>query len=185
MASVVDYDGLEKVYKRCRSIPYPKNSPSSALPYSTASTLTTSSLLHALVTQLAKKITQAHPNFHQDIHPIHSNMKVTSIYTTSLTALAAFTTTTLANSCILQNNGIYTYIVDADTMPDISGVCGGLWDNLKRFSQCSASATSCGAVGTDNNLHWQFNVPSICNGGMVESAWWEATKNQWGSIDCP
>ncbi|KAH8901657.1 hypothetical protein GQ53DRAFT_622072, partial [Thozetella sp. PMI_491] len=98
--------------------------------------------------------------------------------------LAGLTATSAANSCILQNNGIYTYIVEAGNMPDISGICGGLWDNLKRFSACSASATSCGAVGTDNHLKWQFNVPSVCNGGMVESTWFEATKNNFGSIDC-
>ncbi|KAM7220836.1 hypothetical protein V8F06_003730 [Rhypophila decipiens] len=93
--------------------------------------------------------------------------------------------TTSANSCVLQDNGVHRFLVSAGPMPDISGYCGGLWDNLKRFSQCSPSATFCGARGADNHLEWEFTAPSICNGGMVESTWWEATRNNFGSIDCP
>ncbi|KAK3356364.1 hypothetical protein B0T25DRAFT_516045 [Lasiosphaeria hispida] len=110
------------------------------------------------------------------------NAAPTAIYLTILSSLAG---TTLAGSCIRQDNGLFRYIVETGNLPDISGVCGGLWDNLKRFSACSASATFCGARGGDNHLVWEFSVPSVCNGGMVESTWWEATHNNWGGIDCP
>lgn len=100
-------------------------------------------------------------------------------------AVSCLAGTSLAASCVRQNTGVYRYIVDASSMPDISGVCGGLWDNLKRFGACSASNSFCGARGSDNHLVWEFTVPNTCNGGMIESTWWEATRNQWGGIDCP
>jgi hypothetical protein len=102
-----------------------------------------------------------------------------------LAGLSTLIGTTSAASCVLQNTGVHRWIVKAGPMADISGICGGLWDNLRRFSQCSASGTFCGARGTDNHLEWEFTAPSICNGGMVESTWYEATRNNFGSIDCP
>jgi hypothetical protein len=90
-----------------------------------------------------------------------------------------------ANSCVVNQNALYTYTITTDTsIPDISGVCGGLWDNLNGFSACSASATSCGAYGSGNVLRWEFTVPDICNSGDVQAAWWDATTNQWGAISC-
>lgn len=106
--------------------------------------------------------------------------------TFKLLVALAFASTSFAASCVRQQNGgTYTYIVDATGVPNVSGTCGGLWDNLKRFSACGASATSCGASGSGNPLHWQFNTGTGCDGGMVESTWWEATQNNYGSIDCP
>ena len=69
------------------------------------------------------------------------------------------------------------------------GICGGLWDNLKHFSDCLvATDSNCepgeGYDGQDYDMIWSFGTMSICNPGMVESAWWEATKNEWGAIDC-
>ncbi|KAI5363291.1 hypothetical protein Slin15195_G106750 [Septoria linicola] len=105
-------------------------------------------------------------------------MKTTAI----IASIAAVAT---ANSCVRNSNGLYTYTVITDnTVPDISGVCGGLWDNLKQFSQCSASASFCGANGANNVLKRQFSVPNICNAGMVEASWWDATKNKYGGISC-
>ncbi len=101
----------------------------------------------------------------------------------SLTAFAALATTASATSCT-TNLAPYVlpYTVTASGVGDIPGICGGLWDNLNHFSSCVASNTYCG--GSDGNLKWQFTVSLLCNGGMVESAWWEATKNQFGSISC-
>ncbi|KAH6885670.1 hypothetical protein BKA70DRAFT_111999 [Coprinopsis sp. MPI-PUGE-AT-0042] len=105
--------------------------------------------------------------------------------TTFLTSIIALAGVAAANSCVKNEHGLYTYTVTTDsTVPDISGVCGGLWDNLKQFSQCSASATFCGANGPKNVLKWQFTVPSICNSGMVQATWWDATQNKYGGITC-
>ncbi|KAI9853772.1 MAG: hypothetical protein M1813_001814 [Trichoglossum hirsutum] len=113
-------------------------------------------------------------------------MKFTATSTAFLTALAALAGTSFAaSSCIRQDNFLYTYVVRVDNVPNISDVCGGLWDNLKYFAACVASEPSCGAVGPGNPLQWKFNVGAGCNGGMVESAWWEATHNKYGSISCP
>ncbi|KAH6887841.1 hypothetical protein BKA70DRAFT_1235800 [Coprinopsis sp. MPI-PUGE-AT-0042] len=57
----------------------------------------------------------------------------TTAFLTSIIALAGVAA---ANSCVKNEHGLYTYTVTTDsTVPDISGVCGGLWDNLKQFSQ--------------------------------------------------
>ena len=58
-----------------------------------------------------------------------------------LAGLSSLTITVLAISCVRQDNGLFRYIVKTSNLPNISGVCGGLWDNLKRFSQCFAPAT--------------------------------------------
>ena len=109
-------------------------------------------------------------------------------FTTStayLTALAALASTSSAASCVQQSNIVYTYIVRAEGVPNIPEICGGLWDNLHRFAACPPSATSCGPVGPNGLLEWKFNVGLGCNSGMIESTWWEATRNNFGSIDCP
>ena len=102
-----------------------------------------------------------------------------------VTAVSCLAGTILAASCVRQNTGVFHYIVETTNLSNISGVCGSLWDNLKRFGGCSVSNSFCGARGSDNHLVWEFTVPNVCNGGMVESTWWEATQNQWGGIDCP
>lgn len=64
-----------------------------------------------------------------------------------------------------------------------AGICGGLWDNLKRFSDCvTPSDTSCG--GSNGDLTWDFRVSAFCDSGCIQSTWYEATKNNYGSITC-
>jgi hypothetical protein len=113
-------------------------------------------------------------------------MRLTAI----TTALVAATLTERANawtSCAHATQGgliIQEWTVSASDVPDIPGTCGGLWDNLKRFPDCiGISAPGCYDQG-GNTLVWQFNVGISCNPGMVESAWWEATQNQYGALDC-
>lgn len=71
------------------------------------------------------------------------------------------------------------WIVSASGVADIPGVCGGLWDNLQ--GRCVPNNAYCGGVNGD--LVWSFNT-IICVPGNVEGAWWEATHNNYGSIDC-
>ena len=110
-------------------------------------------------------------------------MKISFIKSTVVVILAALLPSATANSCIRQSNVLYTYIVKADGVKDIPGACGGLWDNLKRFPACVASKTTCSKK--NGNLYWKFNVGKGCDGGMVESTWWEATRNKFGAINCP
>ena len=75
-------------------------------------------------------------------------------------------------------------IRSTDAVPDIPGICGGLWDNMHRSGECGTlSSTWCGDVG-DGILGWDFTSFVGCSDGMIASTWWEATRNQWGSIDC-
>jgi hypothetical protein len=89
-----------------------------------------------------------------------------------------------AASCVREHNALYKYVVKAAGVNNISSVCHNLWKGLGKFSACSASKTSCGAQGPNNDLVWVFEVPTVCNSGMVESAWWEGTKNTWGGVSC-
>lgn len=39
--------------------------------------------------------------------------------------------------------------------------------------------------GTEKGtLEWEFETGLACNTGMLEAAWWEATKNKYGRIGC-
>ncbi|RDW56665.1 hypothetical protein BP5796_12334 [Coleophoma crateriformis] len=111
-------------------------------------------------------------------------------FLSTLVSIAALTSVVSANTCnqIIANSGFissYSILTDG-TVPDIPGICGGLWDNLKHFSDCiGVSASTCESYQADpGRLLWKFENGANCNAGMVESAWWEATKNQWGSITC-
>jgi hypothetical protein len=118
------------------------------------------------------------------------------ILTMKLTALLALLYTFLSVAAAAyvhceQGDGDFstTYTVYANDIPNVPGVCGGLWHNIKRFSACQViSNQSCGPGegydGRHYDMIWRFGSVSICNRGMVHSAWWEATKNKWGSISC-
>ncbi|KAI9163874.1 hypothetical protein HJFPF1_05502 [Paramyrothecium foliicola] len=75
-----------------------------------------------------------------------------------------------------------TYEIKA-SIPDADapGICGGLWDNLNSWP-CSPSDTSCGS--SNGAFTWKFVTPLGCNQGMIESVWWEATRNTWGALFC-
>lgn len=108
-------------------------------------------------------------------------MKVIS----ALVSSAALFAGALADAnCVSELPNTYSkYHVTATGVGDIPGICGGLWDNLKTFAgQCAPIYTHCD--GTNGNLDWGFQAETGCTPGMVESTWWEATKNQWGSIVC-
>lgn len=107
---------------------------------------------------------------------------------TYLSTIAAFiTAASAAASCEWKSAGIYAqYHITADNVPDIPGICGGFWDNLnnRHFNgACTVFGDpNCGKV--DGKFDATFQVLLSCNKGHVGSAWWEATKNQYGPIDC-
>ncbi|KAF2661963.1 hypothetical protein K491DRAFT_710386 [Lophiostoma macrostomum CBS 122681] len=106
----------------------------------------------------------------------------------AITTLSLFSSA-LANSCTAtvnsKSSGTFWYQVHADSVPagDVPGRCGGLWDNLKQFADCiGVSSPTCEA--RDGGLQWDFTVGISCNTGMVDATWWDATTNNFGSIDC-
>ncbi|EQB57029.1 hypothetical protein GCG54_00005389 [Colletotrichum gloeosporioides] len=97
--------------------------------------------------------------------------------------VAAMTPFTSAASCKnFGNRAIPIWQVRATGVVDIPGKCGGLWDNLNGYGACGKSATSCGEV--NGEMVWQFTGSSGCTAGVVNTVWYSATKNQWGSISC-
>nr|XP_036586760.1 uncharacterized protein CTRU02_03348 [Colletotrichum truncatum]KAF6797317.1 hypothetical protein CTRU02_03348 [Colletotrichum truncatum] len=62
-------------------------------------------------------------------------------------------------------------------------MCGDFWTGLNQFKHsCTVSVPNCENV--DGVLNLRFMTASSCNAGMIASAWWEATKNKYGNIQC-
>ncbi|KAL2813325.1 hypothetical protein BDW59DRAFT_154898 [Aspergillus cavernicola] len=106
-----------------------------------------------------------------------------SIKYATLLALAAFITQSSAASCEITWDGssfYHDHYISASGVENIPTVCGDLWYQLR----CPVpSRTSCRDAG-DGTLIWQFTTGVSCNAGDVESAWWRATRNTFGGIDC-
>ncbi|USP76921.1 hypothetical protein yc1106_04195 [Curvularia clavata] len=98
-------------------------------------------------------------------------------------ALVALATTASAATCTVDGGATSHWKVRASGVHDIPGFCGGLWDNLNHWGGlCNPSYTYCN--GKDGELIWNFTTGTACNRGHIESVWWEATKNEFGSIQC-
>ncbi|POS72626.1 hypothetical protein DHEL01_v208982 [Diaporthe helianthi] len=76
---------------------------------------------------------------------------------------------------------------------DIGPLCHELWKGLKRHWLCTVfRPNDCGAWRNDSTpggepldgVRWHFHTTALCNPGMVESAYWEATHNKYGVIQC-
>lgn len=78
----------------------------------------------------------------------------------------------LATAATCDVNVAWTnhYDVRASGVGDIPGICGGLWDNNKRFGDC-ASATETYCNGKDGELIWQMTTTTSCDKGKIESTW--------------
>lgn len=69
------------------------------------------------------------------------------------------------------------------TIPDvpethtIEETCSLLWKQLKKWAACTVSSPhGCGKLpNTKRALRWHFSVIDFCNGGIIESTFWEAT----------
>ncbi|KAJ0165560.1 hypothetical protein CTA2_10842 [Colletotrichum tanaceti] len=77
-----------------------------------------------------------------------------------------------------------TSVIDENT----ARLCGRLWHNLSRFSSCGAITRPwCEDNSSEagvRRLNWGFTLTMLCDPGCVESAWFEATRNRYGSINC-
>ncbi|KAK7918084.1 hypothetical protein PG985_009958 [Apiospora marii] len=104
-----------------------------------------------------------------------------------LYALAAglLAATAHASSCNqVAKNDFSHFAIEADGVGDVPGICGGLWDNLHHSHMCEIMSEHSCEETAPGHLTWKFAVYGTCKNGMVESAWWEATKNRFGAIDC-
>ncbi|TKW48190.1 hypothetical protein CTA1_6327 [Colletotrichum tanaceti] len=74
----------------------------------------------------------------------------------------------------------------AARIEDIGAVCDRLWKGLHHHAGCAAiTEPSCGEHEfLEGVLEWRFSGSSFCNVGMVQSAWWEATHNKHGNLEC-
>lgn len=102
---------------------------------------------------------------------------------------AGLSSVAYAGTCTknLELGPSYYWLIAQEGVEDIPGICGGLWDNLNGAGECGVSGgeTYCREkAGQPGVLEWSFITPQTCNGGMVESAWWEATRNKFGAIEC-
>ncbi|BCS28441.1 uncharacterized protein APUU_70011A [Aspergillus puulaauensis] len=104
------------------------------------------------------------------------------IKSTTLLALAALATRSSAATCEntwTSPNLYYDWKITAPDVPEIPAVCGRLWDELR----CPApSRTS--YRDDSGTLVWKFTTGIGCNAGDVESAWFRATKDSYGTIAC-
>ncbi|OBR03414.1 hypothetical protein CH63R_12541 [Colletotrichum higginsianum IMI 349063] len=75
------------------------------------------------------------------------------------------------------------HVVAASGVRDIPQTCSQLWANLREFDGCRLlTKAHCG--GTDGYLQWRFQGWVSCNLGMVSSAWFDATGQALGILDC-
>lgn len=78
--------------------------------------------------------------------------------------------------CVYRNYFLWlNWEIRADSVEDISGLCGGLWDNLQSNPSCnSPSQTHCGRED-DGSLVWRFNSAVGCKRASIYQAWNHAT----------
>ena len=112
-------------------------------------------------------------------------MQLNTVSKATLAAVAGLAASASANSCKYGGSEmvLWGWVIIADGVPDIPGICGGLWDNMNHFADCTLSNTHCGE-NENGELRWEFYSPTGCGPGHVESAWWEATRNDFGDLQC-
>lgn len=79
----------------------------------------------------------------------------------------------------------YNYKVTIPTIPltrDVPNVCHHLWKELKKHKLCQVINPHGCYEGDNRSLQWHFGAPTLCRSGMIRSAFWEATKNQFGAL---
>ncbi|KAH0444258.1 hypothetical protein CcaCcLH18_00483 [Colletotrichum camelliae] len=111
----------------------------------------------------------------------------------------------LTGSCYLASRLYSGSTVGLPATANITDICAKFRKGLKQFRQhckvrdykawpqyCGPSDSKeyqgLGPRGSKGELVWQFaftkNFGGDCNIGMVHAAWWEATHNKYGAINC-
>lgn len=102
-----------------------------------------------------------------------------------ITALGA--SLAIATECVSTERDYRSWFVEAKGVPDIEGTCHQLWIKLQEQAGCKATGfpkfASCGEdqIG---RLQWIFGVPKTCDGADVQAAWFWATGDKFGIIEC-
>lgn len=81
--------------------------------------------------------------------------------------------------------GRYKYEVTIPTIPftrDPPNVCHHLWKELKKYPLCLVTKPNSCYEGDNRSLKWSFMAPRACRSGMVRTAFYAATKNQFGAL---
>lgn len=102
-------------------------------------------------------------------------------------ALTGLASLVAGNTCDAKSCGDCGMFINSWNIQHDGGVdfsepfCKGFWDNLG----CpGASVRACGNGADDGKGFIQFNAGIACGEEDVEAAWWLATKNEFGAIDC-
>ncbi|KAK2040334.1 hypothetical protein LZ31DRAFT_544887 [Colletotrichum somersetense] len=71
-------------------------------------------------------------------------------------------------------------------VPDVMATCNEVWANLRRFPACGIVTDPwCEPHPKDKSiLTWRMTVSGMCDPGMITSAWWESTFNNYGELEC-
>lgn len=97
-----------------------------------------------------------------------------------LLALATSLTAVNAAECSYDEDWDNTrYYIGADGVDDALGKCNGFWDNIK--DHCRGGWT-CGRQA-NGDLHAELTMAG-CPPSVIHNAWWHATRNAFGHIDC-
>ena len=80
-------------------------------------------------------------------------------------------------------NGVLWRITGENIGDRVEGdaFCNGLWDNL----HCAVwpQIKNCKSHG-NRGLLWEFVTSDFCGGSEINAAWWRATKNGFGDLQC-
>ncbi|KAG8162043.1 hypothetical protein KVR01_007808 [Diaporthe batatas] len=126
-------------------------------------------------------------------------MKLPSLLTCSSVTLVGLVGMATADAVCARNNYALEkkWVVTIAPVPkdQVGPTCHELWKGLKRQwllcmvmspHGCEEYYNDKGHLGpVGNGLQWVFTTGLLCNAGMVESAFWEATHNNHGAVDCP
>lgn len=88
--------------------------------------------------------------------------------------------------CTWRNPGwVFEYRVVIKEVDDVGMRCDRLWSGLAnhRFL-CTVTKPNCQRSEIhEKGLEWSFTAGMGCDVGCVQSAFWEATRNKFGSLD--
>ncbi|TEA12008.1 hypothetical protein C8034_v006841 [Colletotrichum sidae] len=114
-------------------------------------------------------------------------MKFQALLAAFLVTLAGLVSTVLADAACIRsaNGGSVFWEIKIDRVPDVGKVCHYLWQGLRRHIACVVTQPNgCDSPFDGDELYMYFTTSLVCNTGMVESAFWHATSNDYGPVDC-
>ena len=105
-----------------------------------------------------------------------------------LSTLAALSSMIVAEpTCdhVVSNGGnshAYTVVADNITSPVVT--CDAFENALRAMHDCEVIFTGCRSMDDKHSLVAAFGVSNTCDRKRIENAWFLATLNAWGRIQC-